>query len=374
MPREVLEDVGAVARSAQDAVALQRQAVEVLASAVPFDRWCGLVLDPATYFATGGYHAEGVPTELFPRLLEIEAAAEDVNLMPQLAASRTGVSTIDRATSGEPHSSARYRDVLAPAGLGRELRTVLRDRESTWGGIVLLRETGSRDFSDEELRLVARCSEVMARGVRRCLLMSELTHRDAVHVPGMAVLTIEDGSVAVELATAAARSWLEAIEDGPVGGSAIPVAAASLAIRALTTPGLPTATKLRTRDGRWLTLHAEVLDPGSPAKVSLVVEPTRPHELAEVIAMAYGLTAREREVARRMVAGQSAKEVAAALWLSQWTVQDHVKSIYAKLDVHSRAELGARMFFDQYVPRVANDDAVGADGFFIPVRPDPQAT
>ena len=41
----------------------------------------------------------------------------------------------------QPWQSTRYVDVLEPSGLGRELRAVLRDRTSAWGGLILLRET-----------------------------------------------------------------------------------------------------------------------------------------------------------------------------------------------------------------------------------------
>jgi ATP/maltotriose-dependent transcriptional regulator MalT len=45
-------------------------------------------------------------------------------------------------------------------------------------------------------------------------------------------------------------------------------------------------------------------------RLSLVIEPVAPYELAEVIAEAYGLTGREREVAGLVVASNSNPEVA----------------------------------------------------------------
>jgi len=53
------------------------------------------------------------------------------------------------------------------------------------------------------------------------------------------------------------------------------------------------------------------------------------------------LTARELEVARLVAEGRPNKQVAAALFLSQKTVEHHLSRIYAKFGVRSRAELTA---------------------------------
>ena len=49
----------------------------------------------------------------------------------------------------------------------------------------------------------------------------------------------------------------------------------------------------------------------------------------------YGLTARETDVLRGMVAGQSQKAIADTLFISPPTVNGHVQSVYRKLAVHS---------------------------------------
>jgi DNA-binding CsgD family transcriptional regulator len=353
-------------------MALYREVAHTLDRAVGVDRWCGLLLDPATVMNTGGYHDEGLPYEYLPRLLELEATGEDVNPFPDLARDRAGISTVHRRTRGRPERSARFRDVLAPAGLGSELRVVLRDRRRPWGGLVLFREAGAPDFSDADLRLVSAVAGDVAAAVRRTLLVSEVAHRDADSGPGMAVLRPVGDTVELEMASRAARGLLDEVPDTRLGPSGLPVVVTTLVTRLFAEGGRRQVSRVRLRSGRWVSLQLDVLEPdvlepddAGPARLSLLVEPVGPFELAEVIAEAYGLTAREREVARLVVTGSSNPEVARALSISPATVQDHLKSVFAKLGVGSRYELTARMFFDQYLPRQLRAEPIGGDGWYI---------
>jgi two-component system, NarL family, response regulator LiaR len=50
------------------------------------------------------------------------------------------------------------------------------------------------------------------------------------------------------------------------------------------------------------------------------------------------LSPRERDVLRRMVEGKHGRDIAQDLVISTDTVQTHIRSIFAKLDVHSSLE------------------------------------
>jgi DNA-binding CsgD family transcriptional regulator len=80
--------------------------------------------------------------------------------------------------------------------------------------------------------------------------------------------------------------------------------------------------------------------------------PGAPH--AEV-AERYGLSSREREVARMVAKGYTNKTIAAVLDISSWTVDTHIRRIFGKLGVRSRSAMVAQLAATGVVG--AQDDA-----------------
>ena len=108
---------------------------------------------------------------------------------------------------------------------------------------------------------------------------------------------------------------------------------------------------LRTRAGRWLELHGVRLAvPGGGCEVAVILAPARPPQMAAVVMSAYGLSPRERDVAQLVISGASTAEASAALHISPYTLQDHLKSIFDKVGVRSRGELTAQVFDRHYRP------------------------
>ena len=75
----------------------------------------------------------------------------------------------------------------------------------------------------------------------------------------------------------------------------------------------------------------------------MTIEPTTPAERRGLYARSHALSPREEELLHLLAEGADTKAIAEALFLSQHTVQDHLKSIFAKTGTHNRRTLLTRL-------------------------------
>ena len=340
-------------------------AARVLSRAVHFDGLCVLTLDPATLLFTSEYTVDCLPPQARARMAEIEVRELDVNRFGALARSGRFVATLDATTGGDLELSMRHRELLAPNGYGDELRAVLASGSGVWGALTLLRGADLPPFAPADVELLTSVRGHLADGLRRAMVLSALSARP--HAEGEAAgLALLERDNSIALTDAAADRWLSELrrEDATAGVPQVVVACAARA-RAIaagdTTTGAANA-RVRTSSGTWLTVRGSMLRDGVYTAVSF--EPARPHELAPLIADAYGLTSRERVVTQLVAQGLSTDAIADRLHISSWTVQDHLKSIFEKVGVSTRGELVARVYFDHYAPRLTDHAPVGSTGWF----------
>ena len=64
---------------------------------------------------------------------------------------------------------------------------------------------------------------------------------------------------------------------------------------------------------------------------------------------------REREIARMVAKGYPNKAIAAVLEISSWTVGTHLRHVFVKLHVSSRAAMVARMIEAALIKKVIDD-------------------
>ena len=346
-------------------------AARILARAVPFDGICLVTMDPATLLPTGEVVENGLPHATRARMAEIEIGGEDFNRFSSLKSSGELAGNLSEATSGDLDQSQRHRELRRPNGFGDELRVALVDDSTMWGGLTLLRGSDRRTFTPADAALIRSLSRYLAEGLRRAMLVTALSaDRQATEESVGLVLLASDNSIT--RADAIAEKWLaELREDGrdapvPPVVTAVASRARSIGNRQHEGTDAIARARVRTASGAWLLVRGTTLGEESDAQTAVILEPARAHELAPLIADAYGLTYRERAVTQLVAQGLQTGAIAERLHLSPWTVQDHLKSIFERVEVSTRGELVARVFFEHYAPRLTNGTPVGSDGWFLP--------
>lgn len=323
----------------------------LLARQVPFEASCWLTLDPETLLPTSHYSRDyGIADML--RLVSNEYVMDDYNKFAQLARLPRPVGILSESTGGDMSRSARHSGFMVEEGFGDgdELRAVIREGDVAWGALAIHRQRGT--FEERDANLIVQISDILAHGIRRALVRGSLTAEQRQDLVGMVLLRGDD---TIEAATPAARRWLDDLFDATAQPGAAPLTVASVAhqarrVGAGVSDEVATA-RLPSRSGGWLRLDGSVLE--GDDRVAVMISTGAEPGLAHLIARAHGLSSREREVTTLTLRGLSTREMADALGVTPYTVQDHLKSIFDKVGVRSRRELAAQLFVMDVAPRMA---------------------
>ncbi|HEX8104065.1 MAG TPA: helix-turn-helix transcriptional regulator [Solirubrobacteraceae bacterium] len=286
---------------------------------------------------------------------------DDVNKYADLASGDVPVATLHAATGGHPERSRRHRELLQPLGMGDELRAGLLDGDSCWGTVTLYRQAAAGPFPAAEITAVRAIAPLLGEAVRLTVLRraTEEPH-EVPDGPGVLLL---DADGEIVSATGPAERHLGDLADPSQARSAVRALHARTSAAAAGRADALVRSRLRARDGGWLVLHGSSNPLGGNV---IVIERARPAELADVIVAAYGFTPREREVLAYVLRGLPSKQIARALGISLYTVQDHLKAAFAKAGVTSRGELAALLTDEHYRPMRRTGSPPGPYGWFLP--------
>ncbi len=362
-----------IERLAEQAVSSKEFRLTLLAhlrEAFPFEGACCTVVDPRTLLSAGAVTEDGVEA-IHHRLFEFEYGYRDYNRFEDLAEADRPAAALGLATNGDPERSARFREVLQPAGFGDEMRAALVSGGKCWGFLTLLRGKDRPLFAAEELALLTSLVPAIAGALRRTSL--DLADESAKE-PGLesGVLIVEaDGVLLSELAaTDAASHWLAAIREAEgIGDEVLPRPIRAVCIRALNgetgtgkelAHGKAARTCVRLAGGSYVTIRADrLLGKASSAQLAVIFEQAQPADRLPLIAEAYGLSEREKQLLVAVVRGLSTHEISRELHISVYTVQDHLKSIFAKTRVSSRRELIWQLFSRYASPLSSAESSIG---------------
>jgi DNA-binding CsgD family transcriptional regulator len=360
------ERIAGLAGRGLDLVALWTEARELLTPVMPYHLTpCWYTFDPASLLVTSHFDhgmIPEVPAEWFAH----EYHDEDVHKLADVARSPRGISTLHDATDGDPSRSPGWNQYVRPYGGDQQVLVTLRTGDGeAWGMLALFRAPDQPMFTGAELEFLKSISSPLAEAARRALLVGEASEPEGPDAPGLVVLAKNSE---VESASPGAERWLSELPGGDPGGGPLPAVVLAVAGRALGAgePGGHTDAhafaRVRSNKGRWLAVHGVPLETSEGRRAAVIIEPAHPARIASLLLAAYGLSEREKDVTRLVLQGQSTEEIAGSLFISPHTVQQHLKSVFAKTGVRRRRELAGRIFSAHYEPRVRDNERRATDG------------
>jgi DNA-binding NarL/FixJ family response regulator len=331
--------------SLADARTLRLELLGELLQMVPFDAYAWLLTDPET--SVGSSPLADVPClpEL-PRLIRLKYLTA-VNRWTQL---RTPVALLAETTKGELSRSLVWRELLHRYDIIDVASLVFRDRYGCWGFLELWRSSMSGQFTSSDAAHLADITGPVTTALRRSQARTFRDRAEQHRQSRGPVMLLLSRDLDVLAQTAETEAYLRTLvppdEDrSPIPASAYNVAGQLLATEVGIDSNAPMA-RVHLAGGRWLTLRAARIEdtrPPDARDIAVTLEDSSPAERAALFAAAHALTSRESELLNHLIRGVDTSELARLMFLSQHTVQDHLKSIFTKTSVHNRRTLLAQV-------------------------------
>jgi DNA-binding NarL/FixJ family response regulator len=308
-----------------------------------FDAYAWLLTDPETEVGCAPLADVPCLPEL-PRLIRLKYLTP-VNRWTQL---EVPVALLGVTTGNQLERSLVWREMLAGYGVSDVASVVFRDRFGCWAFLELWRFGSGARFTDLEAQFLTAIAPPVSAALRRCQAHTFDLVATSPTRTGPVVLMLSP-QLEVRAQTAETDSYLRTLvppDDGrpPIPSGAYNVAAQLVAVESGVDDHRPSA-RAHLSGGTWLTLRAARIGTGSTADeqdIAVTIEATSPGERTAVFARAFGLSARETELLGHLVTGSDTHRVAQRMFLSEHTVQDHLKSIFAKTATRNRRTLLAR--------------------------------
>jgi DNA-binding CsgD family transcriptional regulator len=336
------ERVTRLCEAAADARTLRLRLLDEIRQAVGFDAYAWLLTDPQT--SVGSAPLADVPClpEL-PQLIRLKYLT-DINRWTTLR--NPAVALLQESTAGNLSRSLLWRDMLSRYGIADVASVAFRDRFGCWGFLDLWRSGTSARFSPAEAACLTDITGPVTTALRRSQARAFVVRasRDAPRLGPVVLLLSPDLDVLRQ--TPQTQEYLRilvppAADSPPIPASAYNVAAQLLAVEAGVDAN-PPWSRTHLSDGLWLTLRAARIgdaESGQQRDIAVTIEQASPAERVTLFALAFAFSARESELVGHLVTGADTRELARRMFLSEHTVQDHLKSIFTKTSAHNRRAL-----------------------------------
>ena len=340
------EQILQLCRGDADARTLRLDVLAVLRRVIKFDAYVWLVTDPET--SVGSAPLADVPClpEL-PRLIRLKYLTT-VNRWTSMI---TPVASLGQATGGDLARSLIWRDLLCRYEIGDVATSVYRDRFGCWAFLDLWRMQKAPPFAAAELEFLHSIAGPLTTALRQSQAAAFAASRAGEQASAGPVVLLLSPGLEVRAQTPQTQRYLrllippDAASQAPVPAGAYNVGAQLLA-REAGVDGNPPLARVHLGGGHWLTLRAARMDSAQPVAerdIAVSIETTASGSRVSLFARACGLSSRETELLGHVAAGAATRDIARLMFVTEHTVQDHLKSIFAKTATRTRGTLLARV-------------------------------
>lgn len=310
---------------------------------IAFDAFVWLLTDPQT--EVGSSPLADVPClpEL-PRLIMLKYLTP-FNRWTRL---KGPVALMYEGSGARLERSLVWSSLLSRYGVKDVATVVFRSRQGCWGFLDLWRISPSEPFTESDAGFLTSIAKCVTEALQVSRSDTFKLVPNTVHGAGPAVLILSP-ELEVRVQTADTDVYLRLLippnqERQPIPAAAYNVGAQLLALEAGVDQHPPWA-RVHLSDGMWLTLRAARLrlpeGAGTP-DIAVTIEKSSPMERLDLYARASALSPRETELLEHLMLGADTHLTAQRMFVSENTVQDHLKSIFVKTATTNRRTLIAR--------------------------------
>lgn len=334
---DLLRQVQAACAEQLPAKALQVRILDLLRPHVPYDGHVFALTDPATQVGTSP-HADVpmLPWERLPETIRwryLTLLNRVDTLVGQPAASL-------QLSAGGPAGSQLWQQVLREVGVQDTATVAFADRYGTWGFLELWRTESS--YTQSELDVLTTIADSVVGGLRAAVARTFVDPGERLQAIGPAVILLRADLTVEQQTEGAGAALLQLLPPdeprAPIPATAYNIGAALIADEQGVGIGEPWS-RVHLGGSRWVTVKASRLGTG----IAVSIEPSTTVERLDLFARACGLSDRETEVTTLLGLGLDTREIAGQLFLSEHTVNDHVKAALAKSGARTRQVLLARI-------------------------------
>jgi DNA-binding CsgD family transcriptional regulator len=338
------ERITRICQGNADARGLRLEVLAEIRRAVGFDAHAWLITDPET--SVGSSPLADVPClPVLPQLIRLKY----LTTLNRWTGLRCGAVSLCGAAGGDLSRSLMWRELLRSHEVTDIASSTYRDRFGCWGFLDLWR-IQAPPFRDADIEFLSRIAGIITAALRHSQASTFAASAGADRPPAGPIVLLLSPDLQVRAQTPQTQRYLRILvppdleDQAPVPASAYNVAAQLLATEAGADANPPLA-RVHMAQGRWLTLRAARLEAARPLSerdIAVSIEPAAPHDRVLIFARACGLSPRETQLVHHLVTGADTRDLARHMFVSENTVQDHLKSIFTKTATRTRRTLLAR--------------------------------